>query len=363
MAISAEQIKLLARQCGFELAGVARALPLSDYDRYEDWRREGLAGEMTYLTDRRGDLRADPRHLLADARTIICVGKLYNTGQPYSTERPACDTGWISRYAWGEDYHEVMRRGLETLRAKIEATHGELFNSRICVDTAPLLERSYAREGGLGWIGRNTCLINQGSGSWFFLGELLTSLDLAPDAPPPDRCGSCRRCIDACPTSAIVPSEAGWHIDSRACISYLTIEKKGSIDPGLQAGMGDHLFGCDICQDVCPWNRRAPETTEAAYQREGSLPSLLELSEYSEEDFRREFRRSPVWRTKHRGFLRNVAVAMGNSRNPAMIDRLKQLAAHPDDSVSAAANRSLVILCGGDPDASEIETISPCVQT
>ncbi len=278
MPITAEQVKLFARECGFELAGIAAASSLSDYERFDHWRRDGMAGEMAYLTDRRGDLRADPRHLLPDAKTIICVGKLYNTNQPYSTERPTSDTGWISRYAWGNDYHEVMRSGLETLRSKLEQVHGEPFSSRICVDTAPLLERSYAREAGLGWIGRNTCLINQGSGSWFFLGELLTSLELVADTPPPDRCGTCRRCVDACPTSAIVPGEIGWQIDSRACISYLTIEKRGSIDSDAQEKMGDHLFGCDICQDVCPWNRRAPETAEAVFQPRESLPSLLELA-------------------------------------------------------------------------------------
>jgi len=361
MAISAEQVKLLARQCGFEIAGITAAVPLSDYERFDRWRQAGMAGEMTYLTDGRGDLRADPRHLLADAKTIICVGKLYNTGQPYSTERRSRDTGWISRYAWGEDYHEVLRAGLELLRARLEELNGEPFHSRICVDTAPLLERSYARQAGLGWIGRNTCLINQESGSWFFLGELLTSLELELDSPPPDRCGTCRRCIDACPTAAIVPSADGWRIDSQNCISYLTIEKRGSLDPGLQEGTGDHLFGCDICQDVCPWNRNAPKTEDAAFERHADLPSLVELSGYSEEDFRREFRHSPVWRAKHRGFLRNVAAAMGNSGDPAMIDRLTQLARHPDESVSAAANRSLAILSGGKLGSSEPEAISECV--
>jgi len=360
MAISAEQVKLLARQCGFEIAGIAAAVPLSDYDRFDSWRQAGLAGEMTYLTDRRGDLRSDPRHLLPDAKTIICVGKLYNTSQPYSTERPKRDTGWISRYAWGEDYHDVLRGGLELLRTKLEELHGEPFHWRICVDTAPLLERSYAQQAGLGWIGRNTCLINQGAGSWFFLGELLTSLELALDSAPPDRCGTCRRCIDACPTSAIVPGEDGWRIDARTCISYLTIEKRGPLDPGLQEGMGDHLFGCDICQDVCPWNRKAPETDEAAFEKHAELPPLSELSEYSEEDFRREFRKSPVWRAKYGGFLRNVAAAMGNSGNPAMIDRLTQLAADPDPSVSAAAHRSLDILSGGNLGSCEPEAISEC---
>lgn len=360
MAISAEQVKLLAHQCGFELAGIAAALPLSDYERYDNWRQEGFAGEMTYLTDRRGDLRSDPRHLLPDVKTIISVGKLYNTDQPYSMERQASDTGWISRYAWGDDYHEILTSGLEALRRKMQEEHGEPFSSRVCVDTAPLLERSYARQAGLGWIGRNTCLINQGSGSWFFLGELLTSLDLAPDTPPPDRCGTCRRCIDACPTAAIVPGEDGWRIDSRTCISYLTIEKRGAIDPSQQEGMGDHWFGCDICQDVCPWNRRAPQTEAPAFERR-NLPSLLELSEYSEEDFRREFRHSPVWRTKYRGFLRNVAVALGNSRDPAAIDRLKELARYPDESVSAAAVQALAIVSREIPGSPE-KAISECVQ-
>lgn len=348
MAIRAEQIKLFARDCGFELVGIAPALPLSDYERFEQWRADGFAGEMTYLTDRRGELRADPRNLLPDAKAIICVGKLYNTSQSHSTQARVQESGWISRYAWGADYHDVLRSGLEALKAKIAAAHGEPFNSRICVDTAPLLERSYAREAGLGWIGRNTCLINQQSGSWFFLGELLTSLDIAPDCPPPDRCGTCRRCIDACPTSAIVESEHGWRIDSRQCISYLTIEKRGAIDPELQAGIGTHVFGCDICQDVCPWNRGAPGTSEPAFQQRAAPHSLPELAAYSEEDFRRNFRDSPVWRAKYTGFLRNVAIAMGNSRNLRMIAPLSRLAAHPDEIVSEAALRALKILSGED---------------
>jgi epoxyqueuosine reductase len=360
MGISAEQVKMLARQCGFELAGITAALPLSDYQQFDEWRQAGLAGEMAYLTDRRGDLRADPRHLLSDAKTIICVAKLYNTAHPYSSQRGERESGWISRYAWGKDYHDVLRGGLEDLRSKLEHAHGKPFSSRICVDTAPLLERSYARLAGLGWIGRNTCLINQSSGSWFFLGEMLTSLELTLDSAPPDRCGTCRRCVDACPTSAIVPSSNGWQLDSRACISYLTIEKRGSIEPDMQADMGDHLFGCDICQDVCPWNRRAPATTEMGFEPPGTLPSLPELSSYSEEDFRREFRHSPVWRTKHRGFLRNVAIAMGNSGDLAMIEPLEGLATHPDESVSGAANQALAILLKNR--SSNPQANSECVQ-
>lgn len=348
MAISAEQVKIFARQCGFELVGITAALPLSDYQRFDKWREGGLAGEMSYLTDRRGDLRADPRHLLPDARTIIAVGKLYNTAQPYSTVEHDSQNGWISRYAWGTDYHGVMRSGLETLKAKITAAHGEPFNCRICVDTAPLLERSYAREAGLGWIGKNTCLINQDRGSWFFLGELLISVDLDVDSPPPDRCGTCRRCIDACPTVAIVKRDTNWEIDSRQCISYLTIEKRGSVEAELQERMGNHLFGCDICQDVCPWNRKAPETTETAFARRTTQHSLLAFADYSEEDFRREFRDSPLWRAKYRGFLRNVAIAMGNSRNERMTEPLRRLANHPDDSVATAALQALQTLAAKD---------------
>src|SRR3954447_16769770 len=208
---------------------------------------------MGYLTDHRAGVRDDPRNLLASARSIICVGKLYQTPWPHTAEDE--ERGWISRYAWGEDYHDVVRRGLERLVERLHAVTGE-FESRVCVDTAPLLERSYARQAGLGWIGRNTCLINQQMGSWFFLGEVLVSLEIEPDGPAPDRCGTCTRCIDACPTDAIGP----LGVDSTRCISYFTIELRGPVPEEHRAGIGTHVFGCDICQDVCPWNGRAPVT-------------------------------------------------------------------------------------------------------
>ena len=271
-----------------------------------------MAGEMAYLTDRRGDLRSDPRHLLPSARSILCVGKLYNTPHPHTfTTRT---TGWISRYAWGADYHDVMRRGLELLLERIREVHGEPFEWKICIDTAPLLERSYARAAGLGWIGKNTCLINQQQGSWFFLGELLLSIPLAPDMPVADRCGTCTRCIDACPTRALVPDgEGGWALDSRLCISYLTIERRGEIPTELSEQMGNHVFGCDICQDVCPWNGRAPATAEAEFQPKEFAPELEPLSELSEDEFRTRFHDSPVRRTKHAGLQRNVAIALRNA--------------------------------------------------
>jgi epoxyqueuosine reductase len=194
--VTAETVKRIARECGFELCGVARAEPAEDFALFERWVACGMAGEMRYLQDRRADLRRDPRRLLPSAKSVICVGKLYNTAPP-RLDPP------VSRYAWGEDYHDVLRRGLEQITARLNEI--EPFEWKICVDTAPLLERTYARLAGLGWIGKNTCLINEPLGSWFFLGEILASLELEPDSPPPDRCGTCTRCIDACPTQALVP--------------------------------------------------------------------------------------------------------------------------------------------------------------
>jgi epoxyqueuosine reductase len=313
MRLTAQQVKVLAQECGFELAGVVSALPHDDFERFEIWRAAGMAGEMAYLTDGRGDIRSDPRTLLASAKSIVCVGKLYNTAHAYSTDCDDATRGWISRYAWGDDYHDVVRRGLEELVKKIAAVCDEPFEWKICVDTAPLLERSYARAAGLGWIGKNTCLINQQQGSWFFLGELLLSIPLAPDSPPPDRCGSCTRCIEACPTNALVPDgQSGWRLDARACISYLTVEKRGTLDPALADRVGNHVFGCDICQDVCPWNRHASVTADPAFQPREFAPQLEDLAAITEEDFRQRFRGSPVKRTKFAGFARNVANASKN---------------------------------------------------
>ncbi|MCS6954387.1 MAG: tRNA epoxyqueuosine(34) reductase QueG [Bryobacteraceae bacterium] len=343
--LTAAQVRRLARDCGFELAGVAPAEPVPEAVFFLEWVRQGMAGEMSYLTGRRAQMRLDPRSLLPTARSVICVGKLYNTAGPSSIQATGAEQGWISRYAWGEDYHAVLRRGLERLVACLEQQWGR-FEWKICVDTAPLLERALARRAGLGWIGKNTCLINQPQGSWFFLGELLVSLEIEPDCgPPPDRCGSCTRCIEACPTQAIVPTGRpdgpAWALDSRLCISYFTIELRGPIPEERRPDVGRHVFGCDICQDVCPWNRKAPRSLEPAFQPAHAAPSLEELAELSEEDFRSRFGDTPVARARYRGFLRNVAVAMGNAGRSEFRPALERLAAHPDPLVAEHAQWAL----------------------
>jgi len=344
-----EVVVRAAHECGFELAGIAPAAPVAEFGHYRRWLEQGMAAGMSYLDGRRAELRRDPRNLLASARSIICVAKLYNTQAPYSTELEDPARGWISRYASGLDYHELVRAGLERLARRLEGLVGAAFDYKVCVDTAPLLERSYARLAGLGWIAKNTCLINERLGSWLFLGELLTSLELEPDRPPPDRCGSCTRCIDACPTGAIVPTPSAdgprWAVDSRRCISYFTIEHRGAIPPEQREGLGRHVFGCDICQDVCPWNRRAPPSSDPAFAAREVAPPLEELAALSEAEFRERYRSTPVWRARYQGFLRNVAVAMGNSRLEQFRAPLERLAASEDPVVAEHAAWALKQLC------------------
>jgi epoxyqueuosine reductase len=342
--VNGDAIRELARACGFELAGVASASPAPDFARYADWVTAGFAGEMGYLRDHRAALRDDARKLLPAARSVVCVGKIYNAPLPYSTQFDEPDRAWIARYAWGVDYHDVVRRGLEQLDGRLRdhaANAPHPYESRICVDTAPLLERSYARAAGLGWIGKNTCLINQCEGSWFFLGELLTSLDIEPDSPPPERCGSCTRCIDACPTAAIIPAGDGFALDSRRCISYFTIELRSAIPEEWRGVMSNHVFGCDICQDVCPWNRRAAVTHDAEFAPREFAPPLEKLAALSEAEFRAMFRGSPVTRARYAGFLRNVAVAMGSIGRPEFREPLERLAESPNPLVAEHARWAL----------------------
>ena len=338
--MTSADIRELALRCGFELAGVARAEPVPEHASYHEWVSAGFAGAMRYLTDHRASMRDDPRHLLPSARSMICVGKLYQTPWPHSTRFDSTERAWISRYAWGDDYHLTLRRGLVRLESLLRERCGSL-ETRICVDTAPLLERSYARQAGLGWIGKNTCLINQPRGSWFFLGELLVSVDIEPDAPPPDRCGTCTRCIDACPTSALIPSPTGYTLDSRLCISYFTIELRGDVPEENRSRMGRHVFGCDICQDVCPWNRRAPQSAEPAFAARQFAPPLEQLAAITADEFRAMFEGTPVTRARYTGFLRNVAIAMGNSRSERFRTALERLACSGNDTVATHARWAL----------------------
>ncbi len=333
--INTAEVQMLAAAAGFELSGVAAALPHPDAARYQDWAASGKAGEMRYLTDYRADRRNQPTELLATARSIICLGMLYNGPEPHSTEFDEPGRAWISRYAWGEDYHEVLKERLGRLVQQLQAM--QPFEYKICVDTSPLLERSYAREAGLGWIGKNTCLINQPSGSWYFLAEVLTSLELEPGKPAADRCGTCTRCIDACPTAAL--SSSG--LDARLCIAYLTIELHGPIPEPLRAQIGNHVFGCDICQDVCPWNRKSPVTRDPIFAPRHFAPPLEKLARLAEAEFRAMFRGSPVERARYRGFLRNVCVAMGNEPREEYRSRLIELSQSPEPLIAEHAKWAL----------------------
>ena len=314
----------LARAMGFDLYGIAPAVEFPELAHLEEWLERGHAGEMRYLHDKR---RRSPAHAMEGARSVIVCALNYNTALPASTEaREPTEAsngphGWISRYAWGDDYHHLLGEKLEAL---IEHLHGEFpgqFEARAYVDTGPIVERVAAKYAGLGWLAKNTCLINEDLGSWLFLGVIVTTLDLAAsldaaETPAPDLCGNCSLCIDACPTGAIVEP---YVLDARRCISYLTIELRGVIPHEFREPMGRHVFGCDICQDVCPWNRRAPVTAPPNFQPrrrdEHSLfsPDLEWLISLNEEEFRAVFRGSPVKRAKWRGLVRNTCIAIGNS--------------------------------------------------
>jgi epoxyqueuosine reductase len=310
-------IKHAAHDAGFELAGIAPVRRHPELEYFERWIDAGYAGEMKYLETRNaaGNLkRTSLDSAVPWARSVIVCGINYNTAQPYSIEFNDPGHGRISRYAWSnEDYHEAVMRRLREVESRLRQEAAPLDSQTCCyVDTGPLVERVYARYAGIGWIGKNTCILNQKLGSWLFLGVILTSIELEPDLPAPDRCGTCTRCIEACPTDAFV---APYQLDSNRCISYLTIEKRGPIPEDLRPGMGRHVFGCDICQDVCPWNRKAPETAASEFHPREALinPALEWLAGMSAEEFRNIFRRSPVRRTKHEGLRRNAINAMGNS--------------------------------------------------
>jgi epoxyqueuosine reductase len=365
-------IKQFAGEAGFELCGIAPVRNFGELQIFPSWIADQRHGEMKYMEARNeaGDLkRANLMNAAPWARSVIVCAINYNTAQPYSTQVDSAQsqgTGWISRYAWcREDYHDAVMRRLRAVETRLrelavakddatddaadEATDNppdkrqspaDGLQTRAYVDTGPLIERVYAKHSGIGWIGKNTCVINQKLGSWVFLGVILTSLELsselAADLPAPDRCGTCTRCIAACPTQAIV---APGELDARLCISYLTIEKRGEIPGDLREGMGRHIFGCDICQDVCPWNRKAPVTTAEEFQPRAGLvnPQLEWLAEMQPEEFRATFRGSPVRRAKLSGLRRNAVIAMGNSGDRKFLPTLKKLAEDADPIVAEHA--------------------------
>ena len=420
-----DRIKQRASDVGFDLAGIAPLSAWRDLEFSRQWVEQGYGGEMRYLANPK---RHDPRRILPSSKSIVCVGLIYNADRPYSTEiHPEgkdselkdseltnselsdCELtnselsnsrGWISRYAWGRDYHQVMRSKLEKLRAAIESMEPAV-ETRVYVDTGPVVERAFARYSGIGWTGKNTCLINQDKGSWFFIGVILTSLAVDPDLPAPDRCGSCTRCLEACPTGALVQP---YVMDASRCIAYFTIEVRGSLPLEFRPAIGANVFGCDICQDVCPWNgvgqglesevrrqesgvrsqtselshprRRAAITDLSEFQplsieRTGDQvpvadpgfpsplapavagplgpravfslfnPPLDALASLTEPAFRRVFAPSPLKRARWGGWLRNLCVAMGNSGDARFVGWLERTRHSPDPIVREHAGWAL----------------------
>ncbi len=311
-------LKHEAKRLDFDLVGATPATTPEGFHRLKRWIEAGYAGEMHYLPDRL-DAYQHPRHVLDGARSVLMLGASYRTAES-AQQRPG--QGRISRYAWGTaDYHDVIHERLRKLRQFLEDLVPEA-SVRGVVDTAPLLEREFAQLAGLGWIGKNTMLINRQAGSWLFLAALLTDQELAYDSPHlPNHCGTCQACLDACPTGAF-PSP--YVLDANRCISYLTIELRGMIDADLREQAGDWLFGCDVCQDVCPWNRDALRSSEQSFSpaSDSNPVEPAGLFELSDEQFRDRFRRTPLWRAKRRGILRNAAIVLGNQREPASIDAL-----------------------------------------
>jgi epoxyqueuosine reductase len=308
--VDSSSIKAKARDLGFDLCGIAPAERFPELAFFREWLDRGYAGEMAYLP-RSAERRADVREVVPGARSVIVAATLYNTVAPYEDE-PSPETARISRYAWGDDYHDVLKRRLDALLAWMRVESSDSFEAKAYVDTGPVQERVYAQYAGLGWIGKNTCLINPEVGSWLFLSEIICTLPLEPDGPGVDQCGACTKCLEACPSDALV---APGVLDATRCLSYLTIELKNEIPAPLRPAVGTHVYGCDICQDVCPYNQAAPQSDAPEWQaRPGlDLPALVDLWRMPDVDLRRLIKGGPMTRAKLTGLRRNIAVAIGNS--------------------------------------------------
>ena len=367
----AEEVKRVASAQGFDLCGVVRLtedIGKEESAKFKSWIDEGMHGDMMYLAakNEQNELkRARIENAAPWAQSAIVVALNYNSGLPYSIDAAqspdAKSRGWISRYAWFEskseesntDYHDAILGRLRKVEsefvASYQSAHPEKNVKTWCyVDTGPIVERVLAKYAGIGWVGKNCCIIHPELGSWLFLGVMLCSYDFCEEdsvSQPiliADRCGSCTRCIDACPTQAITEP---YKIDARKCISYLTIEKRGMIDEDLRASMGNHLFGCDICQDVCPWNGsenpirlpKASQQSDFQPRRDLYSPELATLTKLTKEEFNLKFRHSPIKRAKYEGFQRNIAIAMGNSRERSFLPLLEEMASGPDAIVAEHA--------------------------
>jgi epoxyqueuosine reductase len=326
-----QRLLSFAREIGFDSCRIAACGSAPHVDEFRNWLDEGGHGEMSYM-ERGEEKRCDPQKVLPGARSIVVLALNYFQGDPKAGDTPAA-TGKIARYARGDDYHDLVANKLDKIDEFLRAFDGQ---QKCYVDTGPVLERDHAAEAGIGWHGKSTMLIDERLGTWFFLAEVLTTLELPPDEPVPDRCGTCERCIKACPTGAIT---APHRLDARRCISYLTIELKGSIPLDLRPLIADRIFGCDDCLDACPWNRFARVSREAAFFARPSTVGIP-LRDYlglSDEDFRSLFRNSPIKRIKRRGFLRNVCVALGNVGNPSDLAALGRAAADPEPLIAEHA--------------------------
>jgi epoxyqueuosine reductase len=320
--LTAESVKNHARTLGFDLCGVAPAEALPDPGRIREWMARGYAGDMGYLP-RTASVREDVRRVLPSARSVIVTATVYNTDRPHSVEITDTGEALVSRYSWGDDYHQVIGRRLDNLLDWMRAQQDTPFEARAFVDTGPVHERAYAERAGVGWIGKHGCLISPDLGSWLFLSAIVCSLPLAPDSPALDRCGGCALCLEACPTGAIVEPHV---LDATRCLSYLTIELRRQMPESLRAAVGARVFGCDICQDVCPWNQSAARSDDPAWQPRPALdhPRLADLWSKTDEGLASLVRGSAMSRAGVTSLRRNLAVALGNCADPgaaAALDR------------------------------------------
>jgi epoxyqueuosine reductase len=309
--LSSEAVKIAALRLGFDACGIASASDHPELKFFNEWLARGYAGSMAYL-QRTASRRADVREVMPNAHSVIATATVYNTDRPYSTEESDPSRAAIARYAWGDDYHDVIGRRLDALVAWMREASPEPFDARAYVDTGPVQERVYAQHAGIGWIGKNTCVINPQLGSWIFLGEILCSLPLEADVPSHDQCGTCTLCLEACPTRAIV---APGQLDSTRCISYLTIEHRGEPPEPMVNAIGSHVYGCDICQEVCPWNQMAPISSDPAWQPRPpwDAPALETLDAMSDDEMTGALAGSAMRRAKADGLRRNIRVALANA--------------------------------------------------